>query len=145
MEFFESIQTFIIYTRSEGFKEIAGTKINDEIFAHKDEGKTLHPEARWHLSDINSGLGLPDLEQPTDLLRFATLKDCKDWVKNMPEDYKQKIAEVKTKPGYAEVCQKLADFRANSVKTESFNFMEAFEALDDIYSEETDQISLFDL
>jgi hypothetical protein len=48
MEFFEAIKTFIIATRAEasGFKEIAGTKLSDEFFAYKEEGRTLHPEAR---------------------------------------------------------------------------------------------------
>ena len=34
MEFFESLKTFIIDTRSEGLKEVTGTKLNDEFFAH---------------------------------------------------------------------------------------------------------------
>ena len=46
MEFFEAIQTFIIYVRPGNFKEVAGSKVNDEFFAYKEEGKTLHPEAR---------------------------------------------------------------------------------------------------
>jgi hypothetical protein len=48
MEFFEAIKTFVAATIAEpsGFKEIAGTQISDEFFANKEEGRTLHPEAR---------------------------------------------------------------------------------------------------
>ena len=143
MEFFEAIKTFIIATRAEasGFREIAGTKLSDEFFAYKEEGRTLHPEARWIISDIKSGLGIPNKEKKGALLRFATLKDCKDWVANIPEEYQQKIAEAKADPKYAEACQRLEDFKNSKVETESLDFDVVFEELNKIY-EDINQVEL---
>lgn len=141
MEFFEAIKTFIIATRASesGFQEIAGTKLSDEFFAYKEEGRTLHPEARWIISDIKSGLGLPSKEAKGALLRFTTLKDCKDWVANIPEEYRQKIDAAKAKPEYAEACQKLAAWKP--VETESLDFDVVFEELNKIY-EDINQVVL---
>lgn len=140
MEFFEAIKTFIIATRASesGFQEIAGTKLSDEFFAYKEEGRTLHPEARWVISDIKSGLGLPSKETKGALLRFATLKDCKEWVANIPEDYRQQIDNAKSKPEYAEACERLAAWKP--VETESLDFDVVFEALNDIYEDAEQEI-----
>ena len=142
MEFFEALQTYYINTMSRGFVEVAGTKLDDDFFAWKEEGRTLHPEARWIITDIKSGLALPSKEAKGAVLRFATLKDCKEWIKAIPEEFKQKIDAAKADSHYAEACQKLADFKANLSVKESFDFMEAFEALDDIYEDELDQLTL---
>jgi len=146
MEFFEALKTFIIATRSSesGFEEIAGTQLSDEYFAYKDDGKTLHPEARWIISDIKSGKALPSKETKGALLRFATLKDCREWLKDMPEEYKQKIDEVRATTEYASACQKLEEFKKGLIKTESLDFMEAFEALSEIYAESLEQDSIFE-
>jgi len=111
----EAAQEFIINTHSEGFVKVTGTKLNDEYFARKEEGRILHSEARWLISDIKSGLVIPDIhaEGKGVALRFATLKDCKDWIKNIPEEYQEKLNRAKASESYAEACQKLAEF-ANS-------------------------------
>jgi len=137
MEFFESIKTFIVASRSEDapFKEVAGTQLTDELFAYKEEGFTLHPEARWIISDIASGRALPSKDTKGALLRFATLRDCRAWVKDMPVEYKEKIEEVKASPEYVEACKAVLDFKNGLVVKDEFEFKEAFEALNELYTD----------
>jgi hypothetical protein len=65
MEFFEALKTFIIDTRSEGLKEVTGTQLTDEYFAH-NEGQY----SKWHISDIASGLAIA--------VKLPTLAACKE-------------------------------------------------------------------
>ena len=116
----EAAQEYIILTHSEGFVRVNGTKLTDEYFARKEEGKTLHPEARWMISDTKSGLVIPDIHATGKgvALRFATLKDCKEWIKDIQAEYQEKLAKVKASEKYAETCQKLAEFATNSTTSE---------------------------
>ena len=117
MEFFEALKTFIIDTRSEGLKEVAGTKLSDEYFAH-NEG----PYSKWHISDIASGLAV--------VTKLPTLAACKDWLKNIDDETLSKIETARLTDKYKAQCDKVAAFKTKTV--ESFDFMEAFEALDDL-------------
>ena len=131
MEFFEALQTYIIFTRSEGFKEVTGTKLTDEYFAYKSDVRGFG----WSITDTASGLSITS--------KLETLAACKDYIKNLSNEEIAKIESIRLTDKYKEQCQKLADFKAP--KTESFDFMEAFEALDEIYTEGLDQVSIFDL
>lgn len=117
MEFFEALKTFIIDTRSEGLKEVTGTKLSDEYFAH-NEG----PYSKWHISDIASGLAI--------VVKLPTLAACKEWLKNIDDETLAKIENARLTDKYKAQCEKVAAFKAKTV--ESFDFMEAFEALDEL-------------
>lgn len=131
MEFFEALQTYIIYTRSEGFKEVTGTKLSAEYFAYKLDVRGFG----WSITDTASGLSIAT--------KLDTLAACKEYIKNLSDEELTKIETIRLTDKYKEQCQKLAEFKAP--KTESFDFMEAFEALDKIYTESLDQISIFEL
>lgn len=131
MEFFEALQTYVIFTRSEGFKEVTGTKLSDEYFAYKSDVRGFG----WSITDTASGLSIAT--------KLDTLAACKEYIKNLSDEELAKIENIRLTDKYKEQCQKLAEFKAP--KTESFDFMEAFEALDEIYTESLDQISIFEL
>ena len=131
MEFFEALQTYVIFTRSEGFKEVTGTKLSDEYFAYKSDVRGFG----WSITDTASGLSIAT--------KLDTLAACKEYIKNLSDEELTKIENIRLTDKYKEQCQKLAEFKAP--KTESFDFMEAFEALDEIYTESLDQISIFEL
>lgn len=131
MEFFEALQMFVIFTRSEGFKEVAGTKLTSEYFAYKSDVRGFG----WTITDTASGLSI--------VTKLETLAACKDYIKNISEEELAKIENARLTDKYKEQCQKLAEFKAP--KTESFDFMEAFDTLDEIYTESLDQVSIFEL
>ena len=131
MEFFEALQTYIIYTRSEGFKEVTGTKLSDEYFAYKSDVRGFG----WSITDTASGLSIAT--------KLDTLAACKEYLKHISNEELAKIENIRLTDKYKEQCQKLAEFKAP--KTESFDFMEAFEALNDLYTEAPQQMSIFDL
>jgi hypothetical protein len=129
MEFFEALKTFIIDTRNEGLKEVAGTKLSYEFFAH-NEG----PYSKWHISDIASGLAI--------MTKLPTLAACKEYIKNMPEDMRARIDAAKQNDWYAAQCEKVANFKP--IKVEDFNFNDAYDELDRLYAEDSDQLMLLE-
>jgi len=124
MEFFEALQTFIIDTRSEGLKEVTGTRLTDEYFAH-NEG----PYSKWHITDTASGLSIAT--------KLPTLKACREYIKDIPDDILAKIEQVRLTDKYKEQCQKVASFKAKPV--ESLSMQEAFDLLDGLYDKAYDQ------
>ena len=124
MEFFEALKTFITATRAGegGFKEVSGTQLTDEYFAYKDG---VRNETWWWVIDIKSGLAVAP--------KFKTLKDCKDWLKNISDEELAKIEQKKLEPRYQEQCNKLAAWKPTT--TESLDFDVVFEALNDLYEE----------
>jgi len=87
--------------------KVSGTDLGYGLFAWKETGRTLHPEARWYISDIKTGTGIPKLNpgehEGKPNIRFATLADCKAWVKNIPEEYKTKIDAARASAKYQEL------------------------------------------
>ena len=124
MEFFEAIKTFITASRSgkDGFKEVAGTNLSDEYFAYKDGVRST---TWWYVVDKASGLAVSP--------RLNSLKECKEFLANLSDELKAKIAEAKQSPKYKEQCNKLAAWKP--VETESLDFKAVFEELNDLYTE----------
>lgn len=124
MEFFEAIKTFITASRSGngGFKEVAGTQLSDEYFAYKDGVRST---TWWYVVDKASGLTISP--------KLNSLKECKEFLANLSDELKTKIAEAKQNPKYKEQCDKLAAWKP--VETESLDFDAVFEELNSIYEE----------
>lgn len=127
MEFFEALKTFITASRSgeNGFKEVSGTQLTDEYFAYKDG---VRSETWWWIIDIPSGLAIAP--------KMKSLKDCKDYLKNIPNEELAKIEQARLSDQYKEQCAKLAAWKPT--KTEELDFDGAFAALNELY-EEVDQ------
>lgn len=121
MEFFEALYTFTIDT-IRGFKEVAGTKLSDGFAAYQSDVKSFG----WSVIDIASGR--------TVTSKLPTLTACKKFIKNMPEDMREKIAEIRQKPEYKEHCAKIAAWKP--VEVESLDFDAVFEQLNDLYTED---------
>lgn len=128
MEFFEALKTYVIDTRNVGLKEVTGTRLTDEYFAYKSS-------IGWNITDKASGMSIAT--------GLKTLADCKEHLKNLSDDELAKIETIRLSDKYKEQCAKVAAYEAP--KTESFDFMEAFEALDEMYCEKLDQLSIFEL
>jgi len=126
MEFFEALQTFIIDTRSVGLKEVTGTKLTDEYFAYQSDVKSFG----WTISDIASGLSIAT--------KLPTLKACKEFIKNMDNDFLAKIEQARLSDKYKEQCAKVAAYKPET--TESMSIIEAFDLLEGIYDKVYDQI-----
>jgi hypothetical protein len=126
VELFEAKETYYLANRDGSFIAVAGTKLSNGLFAHKHELAYFG----WCISDIKSGLLVKN--------KLKTLKDCKDYVINMPEEEKEKIERARQKQSYAELCNKLAKYKESSEKTE-LDFEEAYNEL----SREQDQLTLF--
>ena len=133
MEFFEAIKTFITATHSgkNGFKEVSGIQLSDDYFAYKDG---VRSETWWWIVDIKSGLAIPP--------KHNSLKDCKEWLKNISEEDLAKIEQKKLEPFYQEQCVKLAAWKP--VETESLDFDIVFEALNDLYNEVDQEVLEWD-
>lgn len=129
MEFFEAIKTFITATLSGegGFKEVSGTQLTDEYFAYKDG---VRSETWWWIVDIKSGLAISP--------KLKSLKECREWLKNISNDALVKIEQKKLEPFYQEQCAKLAAWKP--VETESLDFDIVFEALNDLYEEVNQEV-----
>jgi len=131
MEFFEALKTFLIDTRNEGIKEVAGTELTDGFFAYKKE---LRGKAYWVITDIASGTSIPG--------DFPTLKACKEFMANVPEEIRQKIDFARSTESYKVQCEKIAAYKPT--QTEDYDFDNAYDELSDLYDDTIEQLPLFE-
>lgn len=124
-ELFEAKENYYLANRDGSFPAVAGTKLSNGLFAHKKDTSFM----LWCISDIDSGLLLKG--------KFKSLKDCKDYVANMSEEEKQKLADIRQTQEYLGLCDRLKE--VTSKANESLSFEEAYEEL----SKEQDQAKLF--
>jgi len=89
--------------------KVPGTSLGFGLFACRDQGKSINPERRWKITDIDSGAAIFDLEMPKVPLRFVSLAECKEWVANIPEEYKAKIEAIRSSEKYKQLCQDFAN------------------------------------
>lgn len=124
MEFFEAVKTFVTASRAgkDGFVEVAGTNLSDEYFAYKDG---VRSETWWWVVDKASGLAIPPKQK--------SLKDCKEFIANLSDEMKDKIAAARQNQKYENQCAKLAAWKP--VETESLDFDIVFEELNNLYTE----------
>jgi hypothetical protein len=131
MEFFEALKTYIIDTRSEGLKEVTGTKLTDEFFAYQSDVKSFG----WTITDIASGLSIAT--------KLPTLKACRDFIKDMSDEFLAKIEQARLSDKYKAQCERVAAYKSNPV--ESLSMAEAFDLLDGLYDKVYDQKSWFSI
>ena len=125
MEFFEALQTFVIDTRSEGLKEVTGTRLTDDYFAYQSDVRGFG----WTITDTASGLSIAT--------KLPTFKACKEYVKNIPDDILARIEQARLSDKYKAQCERVAAFKAAPVEPESV--VEAFNLLDGLYDKVYDQ------
>lgn len=132
-------QQFIIPKITHEFEVVSGTVLSDSLglFAY-NTGSTW---TMWAISDIKSGLQL--------VCKLKTLTDCKAWVDNISQEMLDKIDEARHTDKYNNMCniikQKALELDINNKYYESLSFDEAFLELNDINSEDTSQVCLFNL
>ena len=121
----EANQKYIITSRESNYKEVSGTKLNSEFFAHKSD-----TFLGWCITDTASGLLV--------VSKLPTLKSFNEFIKGMPEDLKQKIQDARQTERYKDFCAKLP-----KSLTEDFSKME--DPFEELNKEYEPQMSLFDL
>ena len=119
MEFFEALQTFIIDTKGEGLKEVTGTRLTDDYFAFQSDVKSFG----WTVSDKASGVAVAT--------KLPTLKACRDYVKNIPDDTLARWEQFRLSDVYKAQCKRIASFKSKPIEPENVN--EAFDLLDSLY------------
>ena len=124
MKFFEALKTFATASKAakSGFEEVSGTQLSDEYFAYKDSVKTY---VWWWVVDIASGLAVSP--------KLNSLKECRDWLKNLSDEDRAKIEQKKLEPFYKAQCEKRAAWKPEAV--ESLDFDIVFEQLNNLYEE----------
>lgn len=101
----------VVRTNTDGseytFKKVNGSKLSKEYFAYQSDVRGMG----WSVTEVASGVSIK--------LKLPTLKACKEYLANIPEEDAARIEEVHQTEKYKKICQDLADFKAK--ENDEFN------------------------
>ena len=80
-------------TTVDGIKSVNGKKLSDEYFANQSDVKNFG----WAVTDTASGLSI--------VTKLPTFKACKEYLDNLSEEEKAKIAKLKETDKYKKQCE----------------------------------------